>query len=84
MIYQGGLCVPKVDELQDRISEQSHISKYSIHPGATKMYHDLREVYWWGGMKKDTAEFIANCINCQQVKVENQKPRGLYQRIELL
>lgn len=41
------------------------------------MYHDLREVYWWNGMKKDIAKFVAKCPNCQQVKVNNQKPSGL-------
>ena len=48
------------------------------------MYHDLREVYWWEGVKKDTSKFVANCFNCQQVKVEHERPRGLDNRIELL
>ena len=56
--YQGRLCVPKVDGLQERIMEEDHSSKYSIHTGSTKMYCDLREVYWWKGMKKDIVEFI--------------------------
>ena len=43
--YQGRLCVPRVDELQERIMEEAHSSRYSIHPGSTKMYRDLREVY---------------------------------------
>ncbi|WMV58035.1 hypothetical protein MTR67_051420 [Solanum verrucosum] len=45
--YQRRLCVPKVDDLQGRIMREVHSSRYSIHPGSTKMYHDLREVYWW-------------------------------------
>ena len=43
--YQGRLCLPMVDELQERIMEKDLSSKYSIHPGSTKMYRDLREVY---------------------------------------
>ncbi|WMV42357.1 hypothetical protein MTR67_035742 [Solanum verrucosum] len=38
------------------------------------MYRDLREVYWWSIMKKGIAEFVAKCLNCQQVKVEHQRP----------
>ncbi|KAH0691243.1 hypothetical protein KY285_018431 [Solanum tuberosum] len=57
--------------------------KFSIHPGSTKMYRDLREVYWWNDMKKGIAEFVAKCPNCQQVKVEHQRPGGLAQNIEL-
>ena len=81
--YQGRLCVPRVDELQERIMEEAHSSGYSVHSGSTKMYRDLREVYWWNGMKKGIAEFVAKCPNCQQVKVEHQRPNGLAQNIEL-
>ncbi|WMV07831.1 hypothetical protein MTR67_001216 [Solanum verrucosum] len=75
--YQGRLCVPKVDELRQKILPEAHNSRYSIHPGATKMYRDLREVYWWNGMKRDIADFVAKFPNCQQVKVEHQRPGGL-------
>ncbi|KAH0692437.1 hypothetical protein KY285_019534 [Solanum tuberosum] len=51
--------------------------------GATKMYRDLREVYWWNGMKRDIADFVAKCPNCQQVKVEHQKPGGMTQEIDI-
>ena len=43
--YQGGLYVPRVEELQERIMEEAHSFRYSIHWGSTKKYHDLREVY---------------------------------------
>ena len=51
--YQGILCVPNVYGLRNRILEEPHGFCYSIHPGLTKMYHDLREVHWWEGFKKD-------------------------------
>ncbi|GJY16995.1 putative reverse transcriptase domain-containing protein [Tanacetum coccineum] len=38
--------------------DEAHKSKYSVHPGADKMYYDLRDRYWWPGMKKDIAEYI--------------------------
>ncbi|KAH0636581.1 hypothetical protein KY289_036496 [Solanum tuberosum] len=53
------------------------------YQGSTKMYRDLGEVYWWNSMKKGVAEFVAKCPNCQQVKVEHQRPGGLAQNIEL-
>ncbi|KAH0641167.1 hypothetical protein KY285_037753 [Solanum tuberosum] len=81
--YQGRLCVPMMDALQKRIMEEAHSSRYSIHPDSTKMYRDLRELYWWNGMKKGIAEFVAKCPNCQQVKVEHQQPGGLAQNIKL-
>ena len=67
-----------------RIMEDAHSSIYSIYLGSTKMYLNLREVYWWEGMKKDIDEFVAKCSNLQQVKVEHQRLGGLAQNIELL
>ncbi|WMV50693.1 hypothetical protein MTR67_044078 [Solanum verrucosum] len=69
--YQGRLCVPNVGELRQHILVEAHNSRYFIHPGATKMYNDVREVYWWNGMERDIADFVAKCPNCQQVKVEH-------------
>ncbi|KAH0700890.1 hypothetical protein KY284_015105 [Solanum tuberosum] len=71
---QNRLCVPNVDELRKKIMMEVHHSRYFVHPRSTKMYHDLKEMYWWGDMKKNIAEFMAQCPNYQQVKVEHQKP----------
>ena len=44
--YQNRLCVPDVDDLWAKIVAEAHGSRYSIHPGSTKMYHDLKQIYW--------------------------------------
>ncbi|WMV08667.1 hypothetical protein MTR67_002052 [Solanum verrucosum] len=64
--------------------EEAQSSRYSIHPCSTKMYRDLREVYWWSSMQRCIAKFVAKCPNCLQVKVEHQKPGGMAQNIDLL
>ena len=61
--YEGRLCVPVTLGLRRQVIREAHSSRYSIHPGSTKMYHDLRCLYWWNGMKKDIAEFVAQCLN---------------------
>lgn len=53
------------------------------NPEATKIYHDLREICWWNGKKRDIAKFVAKCFNCQQVKAEHQIPGGLSQDIAI-
>jgi len=75
--FQGRLCVPNADGLRENILTEAHTSRYSMHPGSAKMYHDLKEVYWWNDMKRNIAEFVAKCLNCQQVKAERQRPGGL-------
>ncbi|XP_019230377.1 PREDICTED: uncharacterized protein LOC109211307 [Nicotiana attenuata] len=77
------LCVPDVDGLRKAIMEEAHHSRYSIHLGATKMCLDLKELYWWKGMKKQVAGHVAKCLNRQQVKAEHQSPGGLAQDIEI-
>ena len=63
--YQGRLYVPDVGELRKHILAEAHNSRYSILPGATKMYRDLRGVYWWNGMKMDIEDFPSKFPNCQ-------------------
>jgi hypothetical protein len=63
--YKGRICVPNVKELKDKILREAHESDYSIHPGGNKMYHDLKATYWWYGMKRDIAEYVALCDTCQ-------------------
>jgi hypothetical protein len=75
--YKGRICVHNVKELKDNILHEAHESVYSIHLGGNKMYHDLKATYWWYGVKRDVAEYVALCDTCQQVKAEHQQPAGL-------
>nr|GEV58292.1 putative reverse transcriptase domain-containing protein [Tanacetum cinerariifolium] len=49
--------VPLKGDVRTRIMDESYKSRYSIHPGADKMYYDLRDRYWWPRMKKDIAVY---------------------------
>ena len=77
------MCVPKIGELKCEIMEEAHTSAYAMHPSSTKMYHTLREHYWWKGMKKEIADFVSRCLTCQQVKAEPQKPAGKIQPLSI-
>ncbi|XP_075111317.1 uncharacterized protein LOC142181736 [Nicotiana tabacum] len=59
------LCVADVDGLRHAILKEAHNTKYIIYPGSTKMYHDLKQFFWWEGMKKDVANFVSSCVTCQ-------------------
>ncbi|GJR20653.1 putative reverse transcriptase domain-containing protein [Tanacetum coccineum] len=44
--------------------------RYSVHPRADKMYYDLRDMYWWPGMKRDIATYVSECLTC--AKLDNR------------
>ncbi|GJR79527.1 putative nucleotidyltransferase, ribonuclease H [Tanacetum coccineum] len=77
------LCVPDDTNIQEELLSEAHSSPISIHPGSTKMYRDLKQNFWWNGMKKDVAEFVLKCLTCQQVKIEHQRASGLFQQLEI-
>ncbi|GKE71260.1 putative reverse transcriptase domain-containing protein [Tanacetum coccineum] len=75
--------VPVYGNLRTLLMNEAHATRYSIHPGADKMYYDLRGLYWWPRMKKDIAMYISKCLTCSKVKAEHQKPLGLLQQTEI-
>jgi hypothetical protein len=77
--FEKRICVPLDPELRKLILQEAHDSPYSIHPGNTKMYMDVKGRFWWSNMKRDIAEHIALCDVCSRVKAEHQKPAGLLQ-----
>ena len=65
------------------ILAKAHGERYSIHPGATKMYCDLREIYWWSGMMRDITEFVAKFSTYQRVNIRHQKPSRSMQEFSI-
>ena len=70
--------MPHVDNLIHTILTEVHNSRYSIHPGATNMYRDLKQYFWWSRMKRDIVDFVAQCPNVQQVKYKHQRNGGTF------
>ncbi|GKF11800.1 putative reverse transcriptase domain-containing protein, partial [Tanacetum coccineum] len=83
LYYLDRIWVPLKGEVRTLIMDEAHKSKYSVHPRADKMYYDLRDKYWWLGMKKDIAKYVSKCLTCLKVKAEHQRPSGLLQQPEI-
>src|SRR3954453_15159219 len=77
------ICIPEDFDLRKLIMQEAHESLFSIHPGNTKMYMDVKERFWWNGLKRDIAEYIAKCDTCNKVKAQHQKPAGLLQPLKV-
>jgi hypothetical protein len=77
------LVVPKDPELRKKILDEAHLSKFSMHPGSNKMYHDLRSLYWWTRMKREIAKYISECDTCQRIKASHLKAAGPLQPLPI-
>ena len=57
-VFRGG-------DIRQEVMSEAHSSQYSVHPGGTKMYRDIRQHFWWNGMKREIARFVSRCLVCQ-------------------
>ncbi|XP_035830815.1 uncharacterized protein LOC118480199, partial [Helianthus annuus] len=81
--YHPGKANVVADALSELVMDEAHKSRYSVHPGSDKMYHDIRTTYWWPNMKALIATYVGKCLTCARVKIEYQKPSGLLQQPEI-
>ncbi|GJU72183.1 putative reverse transcriptase domain-containing protein [Tanacetum coccineum] len=84
LYYLDRIWVHLKGDVRTLIMDEAHKLKYSVHPRADKMYYDLRDRYWWSGMKKDITVYMSKCLTCLKVKAEHQRPSGLLQQPEIL
>jgi hypothetical protein len=81
--FKERLVVPKREALKKKILDEAHTSRYSIHPGSTKIYHDLRQQFWWMRMKHETTRYVSECDTCRKVKADYMKLGGLLQPLSI-
>ena len=81
--FRGIVCIPEDTKMKGMILEEGHKIHFSMHPGLNKMYHDLKESFWWSGMKQDVAQFVSSYLTYQKAKTEHQRPGGMLQQLEI-
>ncbi|KAA3483459.1 integrase [Gossypium australe] len=67
LMFQDRICVPKNDELIQKILHEAHSGCLSVHPVSTKMYNDLKKWYWWSDMKRPVAYRLALPIELEMI-----------------
>ena len=77
LYFQNILCVLDDKELKQKLLFEAYNTVFTMNPRVNKMYQDLKQLYWWKGMKRDVTEYMSKCLTCQHVKVEHQVPTGL-------
>jgi hypothetical protein len=75
--FKSQIYTPPNEELRSLILNEAHKAVYMAHLGVTKMRVELKPLFFWKGMKADIDNYVARCLECQQVKVEHRHPAGL-------
>nr|GEU79495.1 putative reverse transcriptase domain-containing protein [Tanacetum cinerariifolium] len=75
--------IPSFGDVRKLIMDEARTSRYSVHPGVDKTYYDLRDLYWWPGMKRDIAKYVSKCLTCSKINSKHQKPSRLLQQLEI-
>jgi hypothetical protein len=81
--FKNRLAVPRREALKKKILDEAHTSRYSIHPISTKMYHDLRQQFWWTRMKRKIARYVLERDTYRKVNAAYMKPGGLLQPLNI-
>lgn len=71
--------VPRPDQRKEIIT-QNHDSLQAGHLGISKTYWRISQEYYWPNMLEEVTQYVKRCIICQQVKADNQPPRGMMQK----
>jgi len=60
--FRNRICIPVEEDLRKLVMKEAHKSSLCIHLGATKMYQDLKKMFWWSRMKKAIMKFVAQYL----------------------
>lgn len=66
--FRDRIYVPNNSELKKLILREFHVKPYSGYPGYQKTLTVVKKFYYWLNLKRDVAEFVARCFDCQRVK----------------
>ncbi|GJS48679.1 putative reverse transcriptase domain-containing protein [Tanacetum coccineum] len=83
LYFMDRIWVPLVGGVRTIIMDEAHKTRYYVYLEADKMYHDLRDMYWWPRIKRDIYTYVSKCLTCSKVKAEHQRPSGLLQQPEI-
>jgi hypothetical protein len=84
LMYKNKIYVPNVQDLKLMILNEMHNVPYVRHLGYLKTMAAIKSHYFWPSMKKEIAEYIAKCMECQKVKSKHRHPAGLLQPLPIL
>jgi hypothetical protein len=81
--YKDRLYLCKDSQLKQKVLLELHTSPVGGHSGFLKTYHKVKKDFFWDGLKTNVQRFVAECVVCQQNKVETIHTLGLLQPLSI-
>ena len=72
LYYDDRLCVSTNSTLKQQILWECHNTACAGHPGFNKTYAKVKSSFFWPNMRADILLYVRECLQCQQVKVEQK------------
>ena len=76
LIFKVWVCASNVEEVKKKVLEEVHATPYPLHPGTTKMYHDLKPYFWWYGMKREVVDYGLSVKPASKLKLNTRGQQG--------
>ncbi|MCO5548854.1 hypothetical protein L7F22_002316 [Adiantum nelumboides] len=83
LYYYDRLCIPANSAFKSQILHECYNSPFSGHPGLNKTYEKIKSTFFWPGMKLDAKNYVRECFQCQQVKIEHKRMPGDLQPLDI-
>jgi hypothetical protein len=64
LTYKNRLYILNCDDLKKFIMDELHKIPYTGHTRYRKMITTTRKQFYWLGLKKDIANYLAKCLEC--------------------
>jgi hypothetical protein len=78
LTYIGRMYIHNCDNLKTFMMDELHKRPFVGHPGYQKMITATRKLFYLPVLKKDVVDYLAKCLECQQVKEQQWHPKGLF------
>ncbi|XP_006582627.1 uncharacterized protein [Glycine max] len=80
LLYKGRIWINRGNNFIALLLEEFHKSPLGGHMGLAKTLSQLKQSFYWEGMRQDMQQFIKQCVDCLQTKYIPQKSVGLLHR----
>jgi hypothetical protein len=81
IFYQGRQYIPDNIELRREIVQKFHDSVTAGHPGELETFNQIKECYWWPGLRTFVKNYVKGCPDCQQFKINRRPTKPTLQAI---